>query len=170
VAGDDAGLGVSRSLIDLAGSDPEYPREVVFSEFCDAIKTVDDGRYRLSYYPFTGRTELYDRDADPDELENLAGDPAVADVERELLMHLIDFGIVAKGPRVESKDFVPDQQAGLRRKHPRFERDFPVVFPLSDGDIERLESAGLSTGYNEFARGEEVVSAYTDPYWITDDE
>jgi arylsulfatase A-like enzyme len=170
VAGDDAGLGVSRSLIDLAGPDPEQPREVVFSEFCDAIKTVDDGRYRLSYYPFTGRTELYDRDADPDELENLAGDPAVADVEQELLMHLIDFGIVAKGPRVESKDFVPDQQAGLRRKHPRFERDFPVVFPLSDDDVERLEEAGLSTAYNEFATGEEIVSAYDEPYWVTDEE
>ena len=35
-----------------------------------------DKRYTYAYFPFTGYADLYDRQADPDELHNLAGDPA----------------------------------------------------------------------------------------------
>lgn len=170
VAGDTEGIGVSRSLIDQAQESPEHPRQVIFSEFCDSIKTVDDGRYRFSYYPFTGVTELYDRVEDPDERNNLADEGTYADRKQELLMHLVDFGILGKGVTVEAHDFVPEQQAGVRRKHPRFDRDFQIAFPLSADDLEKLDRAGLSTEYNAFCEGRDVLSAYTAPYWEIDPE
>jgi len=168
VAGDDHGIGVSRSLIDQAQESPDHPREVVFSEFCDSIKTVDDGRYRFSYYPFTGSTELYDHEQDPDERHDLSDDDSYAELTQAFLMHLVDFGILGKGVSVEAHDFVPEQQEGVRRKHPQFARDFDIAHPLSARDLEALEQAGLSTEYNAVFEGRDVVSCYSPPYW--DDE
>jgi len=169
VAGADEGIGVSRSLIGQARPGEADTRAVVFSEFGDSIKTVDDGRFRYSYYPFTDDAELYDRDADPDERNDLAGEADHAATERRLLMHLVDLGLVSKGVRVEAHDFVPEQQAGLRRKHPAFEREFPVAYPLTDRDVEALEAAGLDAGYNEFCEGGPVVTRYRAPYWVDEE-
>lgn len=165
VAGAEKPIGVSRSLLEQTGETPGAEREVNFSEFCDSIKTVETRRYRYSYYPFTGTTTLFDLEEDPEERHDLAGDPEHADVERELLMHLIDFGLLGEGVRVEAHDFVPEQQAGVSEKHPAFAEDFEVAFPLSSADRRRLEAAGLSTEYNEFCRGLDVVSHYAPPYW-----
>jgi arylsulfatase A-like enzyme len=165
VAGASETIGVSRSLLELAGEDPDAEREVNFSEFCDSIKTVQTRRYRYSYYPFVGTATLFDRENDPEERHNLAGDPEYADVERELLMHLIDFGLVNKGVRVEAHDFVPEQQTGVSRKHPAFAAEFEVAYPLSSADRRRLEAAGLPADYNEFCRDLDIVSHYAPPYW-----
>jgi len=165
VAGAEEPIGVSRSLLQQTGATPDAEREVNFSEFCDSIKTVETRRYRYSYYPFTGSATLFDRENDPEERHDLAGDPEYAEVERELLMHLIDFGLLSEGVRVEAHDFVPEQQAGVSRKHPGFAEDFEVAFPLSSADRRRLEAAGLSADYNEFCRDREPVSRYAAPYW-----
>jgi len=165
IAGDGRPLGVSRSLLDLAQEEPRQPREVSFSEFCDSIKTVEDGRYRYSYYPFTEHAELYDRREDPHELVNLAGRPETADLERRFLKHLLDFDVIARGTRVEAHDFVPDQQEGLRRKHPGFACEFPVAYPLNRAEVARLEDAGLDAGFNEFCRGKPIQAFYGKPYW-----
>jgi arylsulfatase A-like enzyme len=166
LAGAGDGIGVSRSLLEEVNAPEERARDVVFSEFCDSIKTAYDGRYLYSYYPFTGRGELYDRENDPDERRDLAGTPEHATTETRMLKHLIDVGILAKGVRVEAQDFVPDQQAGVRRKHPDFDREFEVAYPLSAEDCEKLRDAGLSAEYNEFCRGQDPVANYADPYWI----
>lgn len=152
-------------LIDQAQKCPQYPREVNFSEFCDNIKTVENKRYRYSYYPFTGYAELYDRENDPKEQVNLAGRPEYAFIEKEFLKHIIDFCIISKGIRIEAHDFVPEQQEGVRKKFPEYERDFKIAFPLTKKDIERLKKARLSTDYNEFCKGKEVLAYYAKPYW-----
>ena len=41
-------------------------------------------RYTYVVWTETGERELYDRQADPHELHNLAGDPAYADIENRL--------------------------------------------------------------------------------------
>jgi arylsulfatase A-like enzyme len=165
IAGAEETIGVSRTLLEQAQEDPAAEREVNFSEFCDSIKTVETQRYRYSYYPFSGSATLYDRKHDPDERENRSGDPEYAELERELLMHLIDFGIVSKGIRVEAHDFVPGQQEGVAKKYPGFAQDFKVAFPLSSTDRQKLEKKDLQTDYNEFCRDIDVVSHYTAPYW-----
>jgi arylsulfatase len=168
IAGVDERFGATRSVIEQVNAPAEHARDVVFSEFCDSIKTVYDGRYLYSYYPFSERSELYDRDADLDETRNLAGDPEHARIETRMLKHLLDFGILAGGVRVEAHDLVPNQQTGLREKHPRFDRDFEVAYPLSAVDREKLREAGLSTDHNEFCWGEDPVANYADPYWVDD--
>ena len=169
LAGVEDGIGVSRSLIEAVRGPDDRVRDVIFSEFCDSIKTAYDGRYLYSYYPFTDRAELYDREDDPNERRDLAGDPEHAGIEARMLKHLIDFGIVAKGVRVEAQDFVPDQQDGVRQKHPAFDREFEVAYPLSAEDREKLRDAGLATEYNEFCRGRDPVANYADPYWIDEE-
>ncbi len=159
-------LGHSRSLVGMAAGDSESLRDVIFSEFCDSVKTVDDGRYRYSYYPFQGVAELYDKSSDPRFFENLSGRPDYAGIENAMLRHIVDFLTLAKGVRVEAHDFVPAEQEGLRRKDPGYQRDFPIAFPLSKDAIERLGAAGYDTSYNDFCRGHDIVRYYTKPFWM----
>lgn len=165
IAGASRGIGVSRSLIDLAQEAPKHPREVNFSEFCDSIKTVEDQRHRFAYYPFTGDMELHDLQEDPQQLRNLAGQPEHTETVARFLRHVIDFTLIARGVRVEAHDFVPGQQAGLSAKHPTFAEEFPVAFPASRREIERLHAAGLATDYNEFCRHLPLLTCYGKPYW-----
>lgn len=164
-AGDDHSLGVSRSLLDLAQPHPKFPREVILSEFCDSIRTIQDARWRYSYYPFENAAELYDRQNDPDGQHNLVGQPEFATVEIRLLRHLLDYAAINKGPRVEAHDLGPRKQAGLLAKSPEALRDWPVAFPLSAGERKRLQAAGLDADYNEFCRNLPLLRAYGKPYW-----
>ena len=63
-------------------------------------------RYRYIRYA-DGSEELYDHDADPLEWKNLAGDPALADVKRELAGWL---------PQREAKDAPRDPNEGGARR------------------------------------------------------
>jgi arylsulfatase len=68
-------------------SDPDAPfREHVFSE-SGAATMVRDHRWKYAYYQ-TGESELYDLEADPDELTNLAAGEH-GDVELEMRGHLL---------------------------------------------------------------------------------
>ncbi len=168
IAGADRPLGYSRSLVDLAQAAPAHPRTVNFSEFCDSVKTVENARYRLAYYPFSGHAELYDIIGDPDETTNLAGRAEFAGVRAELLGHIIDFMLVAKGIRVEAQDLVGEKQVGAAAKHPDYQRDFTVCFPLSRRERELLDAAGFPSDYNEFCRDKPVTRSYSKPYWETE--
>ncbi|MFI5122510.1 MAG: sulfatase/phosphatase domain-containing protein, partial [Vicinamibacteria bacterium] len=50
---------------------------------------VRTDRYTYVVWTETGEKELYDRDSDPYELDNVAGDPAFAKVEAELAAKLV---------------------------------------------------------------------------------
>ncbi len=166
IAGDNRPIGYSRSLLELGRNPPFNPREVIFSEFCDSVKTVDDGRFRFSFYPFQGVSELYDRLEDPHCMNNLSANEDCQEVKSELLMHIIDFMTVAKGVRVEAHDFVPSEQSGLKKKFPDYQQYFPVAFPLSANDRIKLKAAGLNTDYNEFCREKDIIRYYAKPYWL----
>ena len=160
LAGDHKAFGVSRSMIGLAeGSVPE--REVNMSEFCDSCKTLVDKQYTFTYYPFTGRTCLFDRINDPEERVNLGGREEYKDIERKFLMHVIDFMILAKGVRLEAHDAVPDVVSGIEKKHPKYLDTFDIAFPLaSKEEVRRLELAGLNTTYNEFCKTRKIKVHY----------
>ena len=160
LAGDHRAFGVSRSMIGLAdGTVPE--REVNLSEFCDSCKTLVDKRYTFTYYPFTGKTCLFDRLTDPTEQINLGGDPACAELERKFLMHAVDFMVLAKGVRIEAHDLNPEVTAGIEQKHPKFLDDIEIAFPLgSKTEVERLQQAGLAWDYNEFCKTRSIRAHY----------
>jgi N-acetylglucosamine-6-sulfatase len=77
-----------RSLVPLLRDPTRTWGRVVLLEARNAPKAVSYAGVRTDRYKYveyeTGERELYDLAVDPDELENRAGDPAVATVEREL--------------------------------------------------------------------------------------
>jgi arylsulfatase len=160
------GIGLSRSLLDLARDRPERPREVNFSEYGDAVKIADDGRYRYAYYPFLGFSELFDRDQDPQERHNLAGRPDYAKLEIAFLQHINDFAAICKGVEIPGRDLVPLVQEGLRRKHPSFDdvREFKAAFSLNTREKQNLKRAGLDPNYTNFYRDHEILAHYGQDY------
>ncbi len=160
IAGDKKVFGVSRSMIGLANGSVQE-REVNMSEFSDSQKTIVDKRYTFSYYPFTGKTCLFDRIADPDESVNLSGRSEYAELERKFLMHTVDFMILAKGIRIEAHDLVPDVQEGIAKKHPDFLDNLDIAYPIASmNEIEHLKWHGLDTKYNEFCKTHPIKAHY----------
>jgi choline-sulfatase len=76
-----------RSLFDVAAAPPD-PERVIFSEYHAAGSNtaafmLRKGRWKYHHY-VRYRPELFDLAADPEELRDLAGDPAHAEVLREM--------------------------------------------------------------------------------------
>lgn len=160
IAGDKKAFGVSRSMLGLAdGTVPQ--REVNMSEFNDTCKTLVDKRYTFTYYPFTGKTCLFDREKDPQERVNLGGRPEYTELERKFMMHVVDFLVLAKGVRMEAHDLHPEVTAGIEKKHPDFLDNFDIAYPLGTMEqVRRLKAAGLSWDYNEFCRTRPIKASY----------
>ena len=62
-------------------------REYLYGEHFEddrATRMIRSERFKLIYYPVGNRFQLFDMDNDPDELHNLANDPAYEDVREEL--------------------------------------------------------------------------------------
>ena len=55
-----------------------------------ATRTLRDQRYKLIYYPVGNRVQLFDLREDPDELHNLADDPAHANVREDLIAKMVE--------------------------------------------------------------------------------
>ena len=167
IAGDDKAFGLSRSMIGLAeGSVAE--REVNMSEFSDAVKTIVDKRYTFTYYPFTGKTALFDRISDPEFRVNLGGKPEYRDLERKFLMDVTDFMILSKGVRMEAHDVTPTTRAGIEKKHPKFLDNFDIAYPFANKtEVDRIAAAGLDPTANEFCKGREIKAHYG-VYFLTD--
>lgn len=91
------------TLLDLAGLEcPDSctgrslvsgpPREILYCEALGGAMTmrmVTDGRWKLIWYPAGNFLQLFDRDADPQETKNLAGQPETVDVQMLLTQALI---------------------------------------------------------------------------------
>lgn len=72
-----------RSLLPLLQGGDAACRQYLFTLYADTQRAVRDERYELIRLPQIDRTLLFDLRADPDELHDLAGDPArAADLQR----------------------------------------------------------------------------------------
>jgi arylsulfatase A-like enzyme len=66
--------------------DPAQPaRPALVFAYKDVQRAVCDARWKLIRYPRVDRTQLFDLQADPQEIHNLAGQPEFAAKEKELL-------------------------------------------------------------------------------------
>ncbi|MBL9172249.1 MAG: sulfatase-like hydrolase/transferase [Verrucomicrobiales bacterium] len=63
-------------------------RDSVFLPFTDTMRAVRDSRWKLIVYPRIGRRQLFDLESDPQEMRDLAADPASA-VQIERLLGLM---------------------------------------------------------------------------------
>ena len=82
--------GLTRNGTDAAspagGSAP--PRRAVFTAYRNVQRAVRDDRWKLIVYPQVNKVQLFDLQADPDELKDLAADPAHA-ADRERMTELL---------------------------------------------------------------------------------
>lgn len=81
----------ARSLLPLLLGRVTQVHDRVFGVFTDTQRMVCESRYKLILYPQVGRRQLFDLAADPDELHDLADDPAHADERRRLEGLLTDW-------------------------------------------------------------------------------
>ncbi len=63
-------------------------RDSVFLAFMNQMRSIRVGKYKMTRYPQINYTQLFDLEADPDELNNLADDPAQADRIEQLTTRL----------------------------------------------------------------------------------
>jgi arylsulfatase A-like enzyme len=78
----------ARSLLPVLQGRTDRVHDRVFAAYTDTQRMVCETRYKLILYPQPNRRQLFDLTADPDELRNLADDPAHA-AERERLETLL---------------------------------------------------------------------------------
>lgn len=120
------------SLLDTLVDGRPPARDTVYAE--SAVLKVPEhagcmvrkGRYKYIYY-LRGRHELYDMESDPDELENLAGDPAFIQIEKELRETAAEF-------------WKPEEQIERYRNCPVSEKEkhfylYSNQFALPDGTL-----------------------------------
>jgi arylsulfatase A-like enzyme len=77
-----------KSLVPVVSGGSTGVRDTLFFAYRDAQRAVRDGRYKLIRYPQVNVTQLFDLEEDPDEMHNLADDPAHAERIKELTSRL----------------------------------------------------------------------------------
>ncbi|MEZ6195154.1 MAG: sulfatase-like hydrolase/transferase [Planctomycetota bacterium] len=73
-----------RSLAPILRRERKAVREDLYLTFATGQRAVVGPRWKLIRYPLIDREQLFDLDADPEERVDLSGDPARADLRREL--------------------------------------------------------------------------------------
>jgi arylsulfatase A-like enzyme len=71
----------------------ERRRETLYGDCLEnvsATRMLHDGRHKLIWYPAGNHVQLFDLEADPDELHNRAGDPDYASTRARLVGALIE--------------------------------------------------------------------------------
>ena len=79
------------SLAGLLRGQGGPPHDAMFSHYIDYQRAVRTTRHKLIVYPKAGVTQLFDIGKDPWEVTNLAGKPAYAAVQKQLLDRLHRF-------------------------------------------------------------------------------
>jgi arylsulfatase A-like enzyme len=75
-------------VLEIEALDPLFRQDVPVNAWDRPYKGVRTDRYTYVFYPEAGDKELYDRRKDPYQLENVAGDPAYAQIQARLAAKL----------------------------------------------------------------------------------
>ncbi len=78
----------SKSLAPLLGHQTDRVHDFITGVFSDTQRMICDERWKLVLYPKAGREQLFDLQADPDELHDLSADPAHKTTKDELASRL----------------------------------------------------------------------------------
>lgn len=92
LVGTDSPAGIDgRSLAGIIAGRQKAVRDSLFTAYRDLQRAVRDERWKLIRYPHINHTQLFDLKEDPDELHNLADDPAQQQRVEKLLALLKDW-------------------------------------------------------------------------------
>ena len=69
----------------------EKIRDSLFLAYTDVARAVRDNRYKLIRYPQINRTQLFDLQDDPDEMQNLVNDSSHSKRVEELTTLLVEW-------------------------------------------------------------------------------
>jgi arylsulfatase A-like enzyme len=78
-----AGLDAKSLATVIKGQQPKV-RDCLFTAYQDSQRSIRDDRWKLIRYPLIDKTQLFDLQADPHEMTDLAGKPESADKIKEL--------------------------------------------------------------------------------------
>ena len=73
-----------KSLVPVMAGRQEKVRDVIFGAYRQFQRCVRTDRWKLIRYPHINHTQLFDLKADPDEVNDLAANPAFADRVQEM--------------------------------------------------------------------------------------
>lgn len=79
-----------KSLVPVMTGKQEKVRDVVFGAYRQFQRSVRTESWKLIRYPHVNRTQLFDLKADPDEVHDLAADPASAERVKEMTKLLVE--------------------------------------------------------------------------------
>ena len=79
-----------QSLMPLVAGNPDAARPAIYGAYLDRQRMITAGDWKLIVYPKANAVRLYNVASDPEELTDLAADPAQADRVQQLLAQLRD--------------------------------------------------------------------------------
>ncbi len=96
-----------KSLVPILSGKATKVRGALYTGYRDCQRAIRDDRWKLIRYPLVDRTQLFDLDADPHELNNLVGQPAhaakvremTALLEKEMAAHADTHPLVVASPK-----------------------------------------------------------------------
>ena len=74
----------AKSLVPVIQGQQPKVRDVLFSAYRDCQRSIRDGRWKLARYPLIDKTQLFDLQADPHEMNDLSANPEYAGKIKEL--------------------------------------------------------------------------------------
>ncbi len=96
-----------KSLAPILAGKAKKVRDILYTGYRDCQRAIRDDRWKLVRYPIVDRTQLFDLDADPHELNNLADSPECAArlgeltalLQKEMHDHADAFPLVVANPK-----------------------------------------------------------------------
>ena len=128
-----------KSLAKVLSGEEKQVRESLFTAYRNTVRAVRDKKWKLIRYPERDFTQLFDLENDPEEMNNLAGDPRF-ESEKEKMMELLqasqkEFGdtISLTAAVLKPMAYNPDT---LKRKPDQWQPEYILKRYFSDLDLD----------------------------------